>query len=79
MTDWSGLEDAARDERLRGAGVAGLEELREAARELGVALIACEAGLLAEAFDAGSLMDGVRVAGIATFLEKAGDGQIVTL
>ncbi len=79
MTDWSGLEDAGRDERLRAAGVAGLEELREAARELGVALIVCEAGIRAEGFASASLMAGVSVAGIATFLEKAADGQIVAL
>ena len=79
MTDWSGLEDAARDERLRRAGVAGLDELREAARELGVTLIVCEAGMRAEGFDPGSLMDGVSVAGIATFLDKAAEGQMVAL
>ena len=32
-----------RDARVRAAGVAGLDELREAAREMGVRLIACEA------------------------------------
>src|SRR6185437_7804824 len=50
MTDWSGLEDAARDARLRSVGVAGLDELREATQELGVTLIVCEAGMRAEGF-----------------------------
>ena len=67
FTDWSGLTDAARDERVRGAGVAGLEELRTASREMGVRLIACEAGLRAE------------VAGVATFLSSVGGGQIIAI
>jgi len=79
FTDWSGLEDADRDTRARGAGVAGLEELREAAQELGVTLIACEAGMRAEGFDPASLISTVSVAGIATFLEKVGNGSIVAL
>lgn len=79
MTSWSGLQDAARDERVRTAGVAGLEELREAAVELGVRMIACEAGLRAEGLDAAALLPGVEVAGIATFLGAVGAGQIVTI
>jgi len=79
MTDWSGLADAARDARVRAAGVAGLEELRDACRELGVRLIACEAGLRAEGLDPGALLPGVEVAGVATFLEAVGAGQIASL
>ena len=79
LTEWSGLADADRDARVCAAGVAGLEELREATRELGVRLIACEAGLRAEALDAADLMADVEVAGIATFLEAVGAGQIVSL
>lgn len=79
FTDWSGLEDADRDSRVCAAGVAGLEELRGAAQELGVTLIVCEAGMRAEGFDPASLISGVSVAGIATFLEKAGNGAIVAL
>lgn len=79
FADWSGLENADRDARVRAAGVAGLEELREAAQELGVSLIVCEAGMRAEGFDTASLISGVSVAGIATFLEKAGGGSIVAL
>jgi peroxiredoxin family protein len=77
--DWSGLDDATRDARVQAAGVAGLEELREASIELGARLIACEAGLRAEAIDPALLLAQVEVAGVATFLSAVGDGQIVTL
>ena len=79
FTDWSGLADAARDDRLRAAGVAGLEELRSATVELGARLIACEAGLRAEALDASRLLPGVEVAGVATFLSAVGAGQMVAI
>jgi peroxiredoxin family protein len=79
FSDWSGLKDAARDERVRAAGVAGLEELRAASQEMGVRLIACEAGLRAEGLDAARLMPGVEVAGVATFLEAVGVGQLVAI
>ncbi len=79
FSDWSGLADAARDERVRAAGVAGLAELREASQELGVRLIACEAGLRAESLAAARLMPGVEVAGVATFLEAVGAGQVVAI
>jgi uncharacterized protein len=77
--DWSGLSDTARDEHVRAVGVAGLEELREATRELGVRMIACEAGLRVEGIDASQLMRGVDVAGVATFLSAVGAGQIVAI
>lgn len=79
FTDWSGLKDAGRDARLRKAGVAGLEELRAAAQEIGVRLIACEAGLRAEGLDQARLMPGVEVAGVATFLSAVGAGQVISL
>ncbi|MEJ0018358.1 MAG: DsrE/DsrF/DrsH-like family protein [Acetobacteraceae bacterium] len=77
--DWTGLTDAARDGRVRAAGVAGLEELREACGELGVRMIACEAGLRAEGCDAAALLAGVEVAGVATFLAAVGRGQMVAI
>ena len=77
--DWSTLDDAARDTRVKAAGVAGLDELREASIELGVRLIACEAGLRAEAIDPDRLLPGVEVAGVATFLAAVGNGQIISL
>jgi len=79
LTDWSGLGDGARDERVREAGVAGLEELRDAARELGVRMIACEAGLRVENIEPARLMPGVEVAGVATFLSAVGAGQIIAV
>ncbi len=78
-TDWSALDDAARDTRVQASGVAGLDELREASIELGVRLIACEAGLRAEAIDPASLLPSVETAGVATFLSAVGTGQIITL
>ncbi len=77
--DWSGLDNGERDVRVRDSGVAGLAELREACVDLGVRLIACEAGLRAEGLDASRLMPQVEVAGIATFLSAVGGGQIVSI
>jgi peroxiredoxin family protein len=77
--DWSGLMDADRDARIQDRGVAGLDVLRDACREMDVRMIACEAGLRAEALDAALLMPGVEVAGVATFLSAIGTGQIITI
>ncbi len=77
--DWSELDDVGRDAVVRRRGVAGLGELRDSARELGVRLIACEAGLTAEGIDPATLQEGVEVAGIATFLEAVGTGQMISL
>ena len=43
--------------------MAGLDALREACLEMDVRMIACEAGLRAEALDAALLLPGVEVAG----------------
>ena len=77
--DWSGLSDAKRDSVIQGRGVAGLETLREACQDLGVRMIACDAGLRAEAIDPAGLLEGVEVAGIATLLEAIGGGPFITL
>jgi peroxiredoxin family protein len=79
LTDWSGLTDVVRDVRVRAAGVAGLDELREASRDLGVRMIACEAGLRAEGLNAAALWQDVEVAGVATFLGAVGAGQIIAI
>jgi peroxiredoxin family protein len=79
LADWSGLADANRDAQVRAAGVAGFDELREATRDLGARLIVCEAGLRVEGLDAAKLWPGVEVAGIVTFLEAVGSGQIITI
>ncbi len=79
LADWSGLEDTERDGRVRRRGVAGLEELREAASELGVRLILCEAGMRAEGLEGALLLDGVEIAGIATFFDAVGEGKLISL
>jgi len=79
LIDWSGLAESERDAMLRARGVGGLDELRDACVELGVVLLACDAGLRAEAIDSGRLLPGVAVSGVARFLADAGRGQIVTL
>ena len=73
------LRDDPREARITARGVAGIGTLLEAAAELGVRRIACEAGLRAEALADVPLAAGVEVAGIATFLEAVGTGQIVSL
>lgn len=77
--DWSGLGEAGREAVITARGVGGLAELREAAIELGVRLIACEAGLMAEAIDPASLLPGVEIAGVTTFLDAVGAAQVITL
>jgi len=77
--DWSGVDDVGRDAAIRRLGLAGLGELREAARELGVRMLACETGLRGEDIDTRSLWLGVEVVGMATFLEAASAGQLISL
>lgn len=77
--DWSGLTDSPRDDTVRERGVAGLDELREAAAELGVRLLVCEAGLLMAGLSAESLLPGVEVTGIPAFLAAVGTSPIITL
>jgi peroxiredoxin family protein len=79
LADWSGLTGAAGDKRLRARGVAGLDTLREAATELGIRLIVCEAGLRGEALEQAPLYPGVEIAGIATFLAATKGGQLLSL
>ncbi len=79
LADWSGLEDAERDACIQSRGVAGLDELREAAAELPVRLIACEAGLRAEGLEGRALLPGVDIAGIATFFDAVGEGKLLSL
>ena len=77
--DWSGLAGSEADAAVQAAGVAGFDELRAAVRELGAAMMACDAGLRIADVAPGSLQDGVEVAGIPAFLSAVGAGQIVTL
>lgn len=73
------LVEDARESEIAARGVAGIGTLLPACAELGVRRIACEAGLKAEGLAEMALAPGVEVAGIATFLDAVGDGQIVTL
>jgi peroxiredoxin family protein len=68
-----------REATIAARGVAGIATLRAACTEMGVRLVACEAGLRAEGLAGMPLLPGVEVAGIATFLEAVGGGQVVTL
>jgi len=79
LRDWSRLEESGRDAFVRFRGVAGIGELREAARELGVRLIACEAGLRTEGLEAADLADGVEIAGVATFLQATRGAQLLSV
>ncbi len=73
------LESDPREATLAERGVAGIGTLMEAAGELGIRRIACDAGLRAEAIAAESLLPGVEVAGVVTFLGAVGAGHVVTL
>ena len=77
--DWSALHDADRDARIEANGVAGLNTLRDACAQLGVRMIACEAGLRAEAIDQSLLLPEVEVAGVATFLSAVGTATVITI
>lgn len=79
LDDWSTLDELGRDAAVRVRGVAGIGELRDAAKELGVRMIACEAGMRIAALEADDLTAGTEVAGIASFLEATRGGQIISL
>ena len=77
--DWSALHGADRDARIEANGVASLDTLRDACAQLGVRMIACEAGLRAEAIDPSLLLPEVEVAGVATFLSAVGTATVITI
>ena len=79
LADWSGLQAASRDAAVVSRGVAGLDVLREAAVELGVSLMVCEAGLLAEDLRGRPLFSGVEISGVATFLSSVAGSQLISL
>ena len=68
-------------ERLNGheRGAEAVRDCVKGCRELGVKLLACEAGMRVAGLDAGRLISGVEVAGVPHFLAEVGRGQIVTL
>ncbi len=77
--DWSGLAGVAEDAVARQRGVAGFEELRQAAVQLNIAMIACEAGLRLVGLSEAALLPEVRIAGVVTFLAATKGAQIITL
>lgn len=77
--DRTGMGEAARDRDVIAAGVAGLDELFEAADALGVMLMACDSGLRMAGLADTALRPGVVVAGIPAFLSAVGAGQLITL
>lgn len=68
-----------REVELAARGVAGIGTLLPAAQEMGISLLACEAGLASEDLRDAPLLDGARCSGVVTFLAAVGAGQIVTL
>ncbi len=72
------LQADPRESRLAERGVAGIAELLAAANDLGIRRIACEAGLRAEAIPPSTLLPGIEVAGIVTFLAAIGEAPIAT-
>jgi predicted peroxiredoxin len=68
-----------REAALEARGVAGIATLLQAASELGLRRIVCEAGLRAEDLAGQPLAPGVEVAGIVTFLSAVGDGQMLSI
>jgi uncharacterized protein len=77
--DIGALDDADREAVIEQRGIAGLLTLREACVEMDVRMIACEAGLRAEALDEAALLPNVEVAGVATFFAAVGTGQLITI
>ncbi len=77
--DTSTVAGTERDGLVQAAGVAGMEELRSAAADLGVRLMACNAGLRMIGLEPSALLPAVEVAGVPSFLAAVGDGQIVSL
>ncbi len=72
------LEADAREALVTAAGVAGIGTLLEAARDLGVDLWVCEAGLVSEGLREAALLPAVEATGAVSFLTAA-TGQLVTL
>jgi predicted peroxiredoxin len=68
-----------REAALAARGVAGIGTLLPAAQELGIGLLACEAGLASEDLRDAAMLPGAQISGVVTFLARIGAGQIVTL
>ena len=68
-----------REAAIMATGVAGLDELRTAAVELGVRLMACDSGLRMAGVAPDALLPGVEISGLPSFLAAVKGGQVVTL
>ncbi len=79
LRDWSSLPDAPRDALIQQQGIAGLDELRDAASDLGARLLACDSGLRMAGLSSTPLLAAVEITGIPAFLVAVGSGSIVTL
>ena len=78
LVGWRRLHGAERDAELRARGIGGFEELISACVELGVRMIACEAGLRAADIAPARLDPALKVeiAGIVTLYNSV-DGQLI--
>lgn len=76
---WRELPGAEEDDDRQEAGTVGFEELRDACRDLGVQVIACEADLRISRVPAARLdpVWGASVAGAASFLAAGDRGQLL--
>jgi len=73
------LEADGREAEVVATGVAGIHDLLEAARDMGVQLRVCEAGRLTEGLAEAPLLEGTVTAGVVGLLADTLGGQIITL
>ena len=73
------LEADGREAEVAATGVAGIHDLLEAARDMGVQLRVCEAGRLTEGLAEAPLLEGTVTAGVVGLLADTLGGQIITL
>lgn len=73
---WDGLEDEQREDWRKAAGVAGLNDLRTALRDMDATLMVCDSGLKTMGLTDEALEEGVAVVGLPTFLDRAGAARV---
>ena len=73
------LEADPREAAIAARGVAGIGMLLEAAQELGVALMVCDTGRIAEGLADAALLPGVEISGVVGFLAASAGGQLISL
>ena len=62
--------------KMKGKGIASLDELRSACQESGVRFIACDMTMKMFDLDEADFIDGVEIGGAATFLDFASEADI---